>query len=50
MDAIVGDLANSAGTNSLVDRYRCGVIAGLRFLTDWQPMFDQEEVETEDES
>jgi hypothetical protein len=49
MDAHISDLILTAGSNSALDRYRCGMIAGLRFLADWQPMFDREETE-EDES
>lgn len=48
-DVIIADLINTAGNNSLVDRYRAGVIQGLRYLADWQPVFDKEEEETEED-
>lgn len=49
MDNLIADLAVSAGNDPSTDRYRCGAIQGLRFLADWQPIFDREETE-EDES
>lgn len=49
MDHIIADLVNTAGNNSLSDKYKAGVIQGLRYLADWQPIFDREENQ-EDES
>lgn len=45
MDSIIAALVESAGNDSSVDRYRCGIIQGLRALVDWKPIFDKEEIE-----
>lgn len=48
MDAVIGDLVNTAGDNSGVDKYRRGVLAGMRFVAEWQPRFFDTDEEEED--
>lgn len=52
MDGIIAYLTDNAGKDPLQDRYRCGIVQGLKALAEWKPMFDREPVEEteEDES
>lgn len=43
MNASVADLVIRAGVDPASDRFHCGKIEGLRWLTDWQPNFPEEE-------
>ena len=51
-DNLVTRLAQTAGLEPLRDRFICGSIDTIRWLSEWQPVFneDQIEEETEDES
>lgn len=50
MNLSVADLVVHAGKDSLSDRFNVGKIEGLRWLTDWQPDFEEEDKENTDES
>jgi hypothetical protein len=43
MNSSVADLVVHAGVNPPADRFNCGKIEGLRWLTDWQPDFRERE-------
>jgi hypothetical protein len=49
MDNHIADLITMAGDDPLRDKWRRGMIEGLRFLTEWEPEFEENREEGEDE-
>lgn len=51
-DTLVTRLAQRAGLDPLADRFVCGSIDTIRWLSEWQPIFHEDQIEEteEDES